>query len=142
VHSFSALFPSIYSQHPNQYNQATYRLASPVISIRIKEELTFIRKGIIKKKHEDLNEYNRQVHEPLRAAGAFVKTGKRKENEKQQQQNLEFLTDIHCYYFDLFRKAEQQQKKLLAWRYNNNCNEDGATPLSIAKRGLQRKFNR
>jgi hypothetical protein len=54
----------------------TYRLASPIIGIRVKNKTTLAGKGAVKNKGKGDKNNGREPHEPRCVAGAFVVRGK------------------------------------------------------------------
>jgi hypothetical protein len=80
---------------PNKWKQ-THNLASPVIGIGIKDELTFVRKGQVEHKGKGQDCHHGQQLQPSCAPGSRVVGGKGEETHEQQEKDLQLLTEIHC----------------------------------------------
>jgi hypothetical protein len=70
----------------------TYRLASPVIGIRIKDKLTLTGEGQIKQQRKRSNSYDGQPLQPNRTARPFVIRRKGEQDQQEQDEHLDLLT--------------------------------------------------
>jgi hypothetical protein len=73
----------------------TYGLASPILSIRVKDEHTIVRKGQIKDEHERRNTDDGQPLQPNCGTGSFMIGCEAKEDQCQKNHHLKLLTKIH-----------------------------------------------